>query len=139
MKTFKLKALEVIESKDSDKDILQYQIPLLEGLIINREDEDNQWVIEAYVDSTYNNFFTRLKETREEIMVQVKITKQSNAPATFITSIIGINDVGDNMNVLFMGTIVDKQREIVLDMLKKLIDQGYHGEDLLDEFKGLIE
>ncbi|HLR01965.1 MAG TPA: YwpF family protein [Virgibacillus sp.] len=139
MKTFKLKALEVIESKDSDKDITQYQIPLLEGLIINREDENNRWVIEAYIDKKYHAFFTRLKETREEIMIQVKITKQSNAPATFITSIIGMNDVGENMNVLFMGTIVDKQREIVLDMLKKLIDQGYHGEDLLDEFKGLIK
>jgi|SRR5699024_7516178 len=139
MKTFKLKALEVIESTDSDKDILQHQIPLLEGLIINREDEKNQWVIEAYVEKEYIDFFTRLKDTRDEIMIQVKITKQSNAPATFITSIIGMNEVGDNMNVLFKGTIVDKQREIVEGMLKKLIDQGYHGEDLLDKFKGLIE
>ena len=139
MKTFKLKALEVIESTDSDKDILQHQIPLLAGLIINREDDHYQWVIEAYIDKKYEAFFTRLKETREEIMVQVKITKQSNAPATFITSIIGMNDVGDNMNVLFMGTIIDKQREIVLGILKELIDQGYHGEELLDKFKVTIE
>ncbi|HLQ72220.1 MAG TPA: YwpF family protein, partial [Bacillota bacterium] len=92
-----------------------------------------------YIDKKYEAFFTRLKETREEIMVQVKITKQSNAPATFITSIIGMNDVGDNMNVLFMGTIIDKQREIVLGILKELIDQGYHGEELLDKFKVTIE
>lgn len=139
MKTFRLKTLDIIESTDSDKDIIQHQIPLLEGLIINREDEENRWIIEAYITKDYNDFFTRLKETRDEIMVQVKITKESNAPATFITSITGMNEVGHNMNVLFMGTIVDKQREIVEAMLKRLIDEGYHGEELLDKFKGLIE
>lgn len=139
MKTFRLNTLEIIEGTDSDKDILQHQIPLLEGLIINREDERNQWLIEAYVEQKHYAFFTKLEQTREEIMVQVKITKESNPPATFITSITGINEIGDNMNVLFMGTIVDKQREIVENMLKDLIDQGYHGEELLDKFKGLIE
>ena len=42
-----LKALDIIEN-DSRK-----KIELIDGLIINREDEENQWIIEAYIDQKY--------------------------------------------------------------------------------------
>lgn len=135
MKTFVLKDMEVMENTDGETDILKHQIPLLEGLIINREDKENRWVIEAYIEKKYYDFFMNLRETREDVMLQVKITKESNRPAFFLTSIIGINEIGANMNVLFLGTIVDKRQEIIEDMLKHLIDEGYHGKCLLEKFK----
>ncbi|MBP1948709.1 YwpF-like family protein [Virgibacillus litoralis] len=133
MKTFKLASLEILDSQESN--MVQQSFPLLDGLVINREDEQNRWVIEAYLLHKYYNFFQKLKEKQEEVLIQVKISKESNEPATFITSLIGINEIGAHMNVLFKGTIVDQRKSIVEDKLKSLIDEGYSGEELLIKFK----
>lgn len=132
MKTFMLKSLEIIEEKDET--IYKRSIPLIDGLIINREDDKNQWIIEAYIDMEYAEYMESLQE-ENEVMVQVKITKDSNAPATFITSIISINTIGKNMNVLFKGTIVDRRRVEIEEMLEALIEEDYQGYELLQAFK----
>ncbi|WP_100011125.1 YwpF family protein [Lentibacillus sediminis] len=132
MKTFKLVALDLIEQKEEE--VVQNNIPLIDGLIINREDEDNTWLIEAYTEHSYLELFTALQEY-DEILVQVKITKESNEPATFITSIAGVNEIGGNINVLFIGTIVDQQKNQIEERLVALIEEGYHGEELLRKFK----
>ncbi|WP_404452420.1 YwpF-like family protein [Virgibacillus necropolis] len=137
MKTFKLHSLEIVENKDDD--FVQHEIPLLDGLIINREDEQNRWVIEAFMEKDNFEVFHNLKEIDDTVMLQVKITKESNTPATFITSLLSINEIGDRINVIFMGTIVDQRKDIVKDMLKKLIEEGYQGESLYKKFKELIE
>lgn len=136
MKTFKLKSLELIENKDMN--IIEKKIPLFDGLIINREDAANQWLIEAYTNYSYYDFFQPLSEMKDEVLVQVKITKETNDPATFITSIIGINKIGDRMNILLLGTMVDQRKTDIEKMLKKLIGKGYQGEQLLTKFKELI-
>lgn len=136
MKTFKLKSLMIIE--DKNEDIVQEVIPLIDGLIINREDDDNNWVIEAFIDHTYLNYFKMLEEEKSQIMIEVKITKESNNPAIFITSIIGINEIGSSMNVLFKGTIIDHRKGEIEDILKSLIEKDYKGEELLMKFKKLM-
>ncbi|MFD2761994.1 YwpF-like family protein [Lentibacillus juripiscarius] len=136
MKTFKLRSLKVIDNDHAD--MLQKDIPLLDGLIINREDEQNRWVVEAYLEQSHNGFFQDLRHSEEEVLLQVKITKESNEPATFITSIIGINDIGNQINVLFMGTIVDQHKEIIEKKLQALIDEGYQGQLLMQKFKEKI-
>lgn len=137
MKTFKLKALKIIENQDQD--IIEKVIPLHDGLIINREDEEDQWVVEAYSDNQYWDYFTRLKKIDTEIMIQVKITKETNDPAIFLTSIIGMNEIGARMNVLFKGIIINHQKNEIENMLKSLIEQGYQGEQLLTKFKSLMK
>ncbi|HLR62295.1 MAG TPA: YwpF family protein [Lentibacillus sp.] len=136
MKTFKLKSLKIINNEDAD--MLEQSIPLLDGLIINREDEENRWVIEAYVEQEQFDFFQNLRSHNEQVMIEVKITKESNDPATFITAITSINEIGDHMNVLFIGTIVDQRKEIIKEKLKLLIEQGYKEEELLHKFKEQI-
>lgn len=133
MKTFKLISLDIME--EQKEDLTQRRIKLEDGLIINREDDHGRWVIEAYVDESYRGFFETMREKEEEIIVQVKITKQSNRPATFMVKPIDVNMIGDRMNVIFMGTIVDRQQEQVEKVLKQLMDEGYQGEALLEEFK----
>ncbi|TRM12229.1 hypothetical protein FH966_11355 [Lentibacillus cibarius] len=132
MKTFQLCSMKIIDN--DRRDMLQQDIPLLDGLIINREDEQNQWVVEAYLDQSYHEFFQNLRQ-KQEVLLQVKITKESNRPATFITSVIGINEIGKQMNVLFRGTIVDQQKEMIEERLRSLIKQGYQGQSLLKKFK----
>lgn len=136
MKTFKLKTLEIIEH--SQDDIHQTDIPLKDGLIINREDDYNRWVLEAYVDHSHLDLFKKLESEEKEILLQVKITKESNDPATFITSIIGVNEIGAHMNVLFMGTIVDQRKHKIEEKLTALIDEGYQGEELLKKVKEVM-
>ncbi|WP_308418980.1 YwpF family protein [Virgibacillus oceani] len=133
LKTFKLKTLDILES--NDEDIIHHEIPLLDGLIINREDDQNRWVIEAYVKHDLLTFFNDLKSKKDEVMVQVKITKESNTPATFITQIISVNEIGPHMNILFMGQIVDRQKGIIKETLQKLVEEGYQGESLIKKFK----
>ncbi|WP_163970823.1 YwpF family protein [Oceanobacillus halotolerans] len=136
MKTFKLKSLEIIENKEED--IVQHDIQIIDGLAINREDDENRWIIEVYVDKTYMDFFRRLQQQQEDVMIQVKITKETNPPATFLTSVIGINEIGENINVLFMGIMIDEQKSIIKDLLKTLIEEGYQGVSLLEKFKERI-
>jgi len=133
MKTFKLKSLHILEGRENE--IKEHAIELVDGLIINREDEKGQWLVEAFIEQDYEEFFRRLEKSNEEIMIKVKITKETNEPATFITTIIGINEIGDHMNVLFIGTMVDKRKHIIEDLLRDLITDGYQGEELLERFK----
>ncbi|WP_164669218.1 YwpF family protein [Virgibacillus doumboii] len=133
MKTFKLASLGILDNQNSN--IVRESFPLLDGLIINREDETNQWIVEAYLQHEYYDFFAKLNNKKEEILIQVKITTESNEPATFITTITGVNKIGAHMNVLFRGTIIDQHKEIIEEKLKKLIDQGYSGDKLLEKFK----
>lgn len=136
MKTFKLKRLEIIE--DKNEDIVLNNIPLIDGLTINKENDENTWVIEAYTDRKYLEFFRTLKEENDEVLIQVKITKESNDPATFLTSIIGINEIGSQMNILFDGSIVDERKSKIQEMLTSLVEEGYQGESLLEKFKELL-
>ncbi|MFD1017958.1 YwpF-like family protein [Thalassobacillus hwangdonensis] len=133
MKTFKLVSFDIIEEKNDD--ITQRRIKLIDGLIINREDDHGRWVMEAFTDRSYKELFEQYLTSEEELMVQVKITKQSNQPATFLVQAIDVNLIGDNMNVIFKGTIIDRQRDQIEKTLKLLIDEGFQGEELLEEFK----
>ncbi|MCP3030615.1 YwpF-like family protein [Halobacillus sp. A1] len=133
MKTFKLVSLDIVEEKNDD--ITQRRIKLNDGLIINREDDRGRWVIEAYVDNIYEEYFSSILQTEEELFIQVKITKSSNQPATFIAKVIDMNVIGNDMNVIFIGTMIDRRRENIEKVLKTLLDEGYQGDELLDEFR----
>lgn len=135
MKTFKLKGLKVMENKEDGIEAME--VSLLDGLVINREDELG-WLIEAYTNETYQDYFTAIEHI-EEIMIQIKITREENDPAFFITKIVGINQIGtDKMNILFQGKIVDHSKNRIEKMLEMIVEEGYQGESLLRKFKELI-
>jgi hypothetical protein len=77
MKTFKLKGLKVMK-KEVDQ-IEEKTIDLVDGLVINREDEDG-WLIEAYANQEYRAYLEQLQDV-DEVMIQVKITREENDPA----------------------------------------------------------
>lgn len=135
MKTFKLKGLQIMP--DEEDVVESKEIVLHDGLVINRED-DLGWLIEAYIDRTYWDYFTQL-EPLDELMIQIKITREENDPAFFVTKIVGINEIGkDKMNVLFQGKIVDHSKRRIEKMLEMIIEEGYQGRSLLEKFKELI-
>lgn len=135
MKTFKLKGLKVMNNQEVS--VQRKHIDLIDGLVINREDEHG-WLIEAFTDRKYWDFFTSIKDTKE-LMIQVKITREENDPAFFLTEIVSINEIGDNrMNVLFQGKIVDHSKRRIEKLLEMIIEEGYQGRSLLEKFKEMI-
>lgn len=135
MKTFKLKGLKVMNNQEVS--VQRKHIDLIDGLVINREDEHG-WLIEAFTDRKYWDFFTSIKDTKE-LMIQVKITREENDPAFFLTEIVSINEIGDDrMNVLFQGKIVDHSKRRIEKLLEMIIEEGYQGRSLLEKFKELI-
>ncbi|HLR60137.1 MAG TPA: YwpF family protein [Pseudogracilibacillus sp.] len=135
MKTFKIKSLTIMAHEDDD--IIKKEITLKDGLVINRED-GHGWLIEAFIDKNYLEYFKSIQTTKE-LMVQVKITREENDPAFFITEITSLNEINqDNINVIFEGKIVDHVKSSIEEMLKAIIEEGYQGESLLKKFKELI-
>ena|SRR5699024_158736 len=135
MKTFKLKGLQIVA--DEKKDIAPKKIHLIDGLIINREDEFG-WLIEAFIDASHKAYFRELEDT-DELMIQVKITREDNDPAFFITKVIGINNISDGrINVIFQGDLVDHRKSRIEELLEEILEQGYQGASLLKKFKESI-
>src|SRR5690625_5833489 len=116
MKTFKLKELVIVGNEEDDA--RSKEIPLFDGLVINREDSLG-WLIEAYIDKTYTDFLQSL-QSREEIMLQVKITRKDNDPAFFITKVLAINDINEKrINVLFQGKVIDHRKSRIEEIDRK--------------------
>lgn len=122
---------------DEEEKVERKRIELIDGLVINREDEHG-WLIEAYTEKRYLNYFKSI-EHLDEIMIKVKITREENDPAFFITKIIDINEISDEtINILFQGKVVDHRKSRIEEMLQQILEQGYQGESLLKRFKELI-
>lgn len=64
MKTFKLVDLNV-ERLDKEGQPFE-QFPLIDGLIINKEDGENHWMIEALVSKEHKSFFKNCKKTKQK-------------------------------------------------------------------------
>ncbi|GIO22376.1 YwpF family protein [Oceanobacillus sp. J11TS1] len=130
MKTFKLRKLVIL---DYDKGLEGTEVNLIDGLIINREDDQNTWLIEGFIDRSYWDYFEN--KQHEELMVQATITKNTNEPASFITKMKEMHEIGNQMNVMLMGKLIDKQKKDVEDLLTALVEKGYEGEKLIKKFK----
>lgn len=128
MKTFKLISLQIIDDSEA------LDITLHDGLIINKEDERNRWLIEAYVGANYHDFFTKLLESEKETPAQVVISKKENEPASFTTRVLSVKKIDGRLSVLFEGFLKRSKNYAEL-LLSDLIGKGLSGEELLSEFR----
>lgn len=128
MKTFKLISLQIIDDSEA------LDITLHDGLIINKEDERNRWLIEAYVGANYHDFFTKLLQLEKETPAQVVISKKENDPASFTTRVLSVKKIDGRLSVLFEGFLKRSKNYAEL-LLSDLIDKGLSGEELLSEFR----
>lgn len=131
MKTFKLCSLVVL----LDDEVEPKEIPLVDGLIINKEEVQKNWLIEAIVSRSLEDYFKKLFESQEKFMVEATITKRTNAPATFICTVKSVSEINDNTSILFDGVLVVKEDDFSDMILRSIIEDGYQGEDILSEFK----
>lgn len=130
MKTFKLISLEVFEN-DSFK-----EIDLVDGLIINKEDEQNNWLIEVYTKPAHFDFFEKAMQTQQEFIIRVVITKKDNDPVSFHIKTRSVRKLEKNISVMLQGTLKRNARKNYAEViLKDLLNKGLTGEALLNEFR----
>ncbi|MFJ5759328.1 YwpF family protein [Neobacillus sp. NPDC093182] len=129
MKTFKLVALEVVEDGNS------VEIPLEDGLIINKENERASWLLEAYTDLSLYDYFQKIHEQSREVIVQAVITKRENEPAYFQTKIASLNKFQNHISILFEGRLRRNRSDYSELLLDSLLERGLGGQALLEEFK----
>jgi hypothetical protein len=132
MKTFKLISLQVVED-DSLVDI-----DLIDGLIINQENDQNTWMLEAYINKSYDGHFQKLFKEGKDLIVQVVITKKENSPAAFRTKIVTIKHLTEHLSILLVGKLLKTNSDYAEVVLKKLIEKGLTGDELLNEFKTIL-
>lgn len=130
MKTFKLISLHVT----GDHGLIE--IKLQDGLIINKEDENRTWLLEAYVSATYEEYFQTLLDKDEELTLQVVISRKENDPAYYYSKLILIKRLDeDHISLLFKGLLNRSRSNYAEQVLTTLIEKGLSGQELLKQFK----
>ncbi|MCT6659804.1 YwpF-like family protein, partial [Acinetobacter baumannii] len=104
MKTFRLIDLKIVRQDDTSKRLEEF--PLIDGLIINKEDGENHWMVEGLVSKEYRYFFEYLLQEGKEVKAYVTITKKSNRPAQLLAKVKNITVLGEHVSVLLDGKMV---------------------------------
>lgn len=129
MKSFRLVSLEILE------DDTAVEIPLEDGLIINKEDDRSTWLLETYTSLELYDYFKKLSEQNHDIIIEAVITKKDNDPAFFQTKIVTLNKFEHHCGVLFEGPMRRKRTDYSELLLENLLQKGLGGPALLYEFK----
>lgn len=131
MKSFKLIDMKIIQEQN-------FIVPeVKDGVIINMEYGDAPWIIEIVTDGDLSSILEKLKNQLLEMMVT--ITRPSNAPAKFSGRLMDINQMDDKISVIFKGSIIDQGPNYAEDLLEFLVEEGYEGKALINEFKSRME
>ncbi|MCM3759552.1 YwpF-like family protein [Alkalihalobacillus oceani] len=133
MKTFKLYSICLLEGKEDS--VEQKKISIEDGLIINMENPEKTWYIEAVFAHTELDFFERVQREDRHMLADVVITSKENQPATMITKLKAITKLSEQISVLFEAKLAQKKGELFESVLKDLIEKGLSGEELLQEFR----
>ncbi|MDQ0218477.1 hypothetical protein ELQ35_03755 [Peribacillus cavernae] len=130
MKTFKLISLQIVTEKKDHVDI-----KLTDGLIINKEDDSNTWIIEAFVSNSCFSTFEGFVATGKEVNVQAVITKKENDPAAFKTVVNTLKKVDGHVILLLEGHLQKTRSKYAELLLEDLVQQGMDGSSLIEQFK----
>ncbi|MBD3108535.1 hypothetical protein IEO70_09155 [Bacillus sp. AGMB 02131] len=133
MKSFRLVSLQIIVSDEQ-----MVNIELTEGLTINKEDERNRWLIEAFIHHDHYPPLAKAIEAQNAVRLLATITKKENNPALFQARVLTIKKVEDYYSVLFEGQIVSNHIQYTELLLEKLVQSGLDGEALITAFKEKI-
>ncbi|WOV88020.1 YwpF family protein [Sporosarcina oncorhynchi] len=129
MKTFKMISIGIL---DGEKLV---DFPLIDGIIINQENSHRLWVLELFIASEHEAFFTRLKDTDELVEARVVISYPGNEPAGFRVTVDAIQQIGDNISVLLKGRLKRARSKYAEHLLEELITEGLGGDALLKRFE----
>ncbi|PSL44490.1 YwpF-like protein [Salsuginibacillus halophilus] len=136
MKTFRLKGLQLVFPGEESPE--QQPVPFQDGLVINREEGDQMWLVDARLPEAGDDvqaMFDEMQETGERFVMDVTITDESNDPATMVGSVRETLPLSEGFSVLFDAYMALQQEEVFNYILESLVEDGYSGKELIEEFK----
>ena len=134
MKTFKLISLHVT----GDHGLIE--IHLEDGLIINKEDENRTWLLEASVSASYEDYFQSLLEDEKNLTLQIVISRKENEPAYYDSKLFHIRKLDkDSLSVLFKGSLNRSRSNYAEQVLTNLIEKGVSGQAALNTIQKTYE
>lgn len=128
MKTFKMLSFNVL---NDDGTTINY--PLIDGVIINQENETKTWILEIFIDNSYKQSFEQLKG--KEIDVRVVISFPENEPAPFSVTIVEILELKHQISVLMKGKVKLLRQKYAEQLLKNLLEENLSKEELIKKFE----
>lgn len=135
MKTFKLCTLAVLLNDEKNDKITRIDVPLVDGLIINKEEVRKNWLLEAVIEEEWTPIFKEFLESGQKVMAEVTITRKTNDPATLVCKVRTVEKLKDHFAVHLEGVLIVIKDDISDVVLKNLIADGYSGEELYHEYK----
>ncbi|QKS71323.1 YwpF-like family protein [Paenalkalicoccus suaedae] len=135
MKTFTLCSFDMLlENKDQHTE--NHSVPLLDGLIINKEEAQKNWLIELVVHEEWKTFFEEYKLSQKKVLSQATITKKTNDPATLSCTVTSVFPLKEEQIVVHLeGSIVTQKDDVTDLLLETLIEEGFTGKELYEEFR----
>ncbi|WP_411842627.1 YwpF family protein [Salinicoccus sp. HZC-1] len=131
MKSFKI--IEIKIEHESNFIILD----LIDGIIINKETSEDPWLIEVTTSPDFKDILEEFVD--KEVDLLVTITRPTNEPARFKGVFNEMNEIDEAVSLIFSGDIIVQNPYYAEDLLSQLIDEGFEGEELLNEFKAMME
>ncbi|WP_050183342.1 YwpF family protein [Domibacillus robiginosus] len=132
MKTFKV-ATFLFEKKGE-----LISVPVQDGLIVNREDEQRSWLIELFLEEEGVQT-VRAFEQEEPLTAHVAISHRGNDPAMFTVSIRSFQLLEKGTSVLFDAQLRQMRNEYAKQVLHSLVEEGLSGEELLKAFTEAVQ
>ncbi|OEH92170.1 YwpF family protein [Bacillus solimangrovi] len=133
MKTFRLKELSIISQEDNS--LKRHHVKLTDGLIINKENELGNWLIEAIIPNEPIELLKELEQQEEPFIIEATISREQNTPVPFSANIRKIKILDEHTEILLDAKIIMKKDDLSDLLLEELIKEGLTGKALIQEFK----
>jgi len=132
VKTFKLISIQLLRGGNATA------IPILDGLIINKEDDHHNWLIELYMAHSDYSFFENALNDGQKLLVHAVISKKENDPAPFEVIVHSVSKFTNTISVLLQGSLMRNRKDYAEMLLDHLLESGYEGSVLSERFKELM-
>lgn len=129
MKSFKIISFNIINNDER-----KINLPLIDGITINQENDEQSWILEVFLDGKYKETFENFKNSNEDFDVQVVISFSENEPAPFTVKVIDILQLEDHISVLMKGKIKLLKQKYAEQLLINLLEENLSKDELLKKF-----
>lgn len=133
MKTFKAVRFQIVENES----VTEYA--LHDGVIINKENSGTGWLLEIVIDDIHLEKMQHYLENESILDTRVVITRASNDPALFESTIKQIVPLEDKISVIIECHIYTLRQVYAEKLLEQLVADGLSGQELIIAFNRMMK